>query len=398
MKELYSKYLSALRAFLHGTAPQKLNPEETGEFLNLAQINSTSGIVCHSYMTHPDLADPQALPLMRKQCLHEISVYSRRAELMKLLLDELTQNGIDCILFKGFVVREYYSVPELRTFGDIDFVIRKEDRTKCDQLMKQLEYAPRDTWEPAFSYLKGSEYYEIHTSVMEVDVSDKADYPEYFSHIWEHVQPSTMAENPHILEFTPEFHFLYLLTHIAKHISGSGAGIRMYLDIAFFIKHFGTSLDWQWIAGELNPLHFEAFANMALTAVEQWFGVKSPLPLKPISGQVMEDFLEFTMDGGVYGYAGRDKSIVFLKQQDRNTEDVSRLKTLMFHAFPPAKALENRYTYLQKSHLLLPAAWVHRLIGSRKEWNRFADHTKNILTADEEAVLKLKRIYKEIGL
>ena len=91
---------------------------------------------------------------------------------------------------------------------------------------------------------------------------------------------------------------------------------------------------------------------------------------------------------------GRDESIVFLKQQEK----ASKLKTLMFHAFPPAQSMENRYTYLQKHRWLLPAAWVHRLIISRKEWGRFAENTKNILGADTREALKLRRIYKEIGL
>lgn len=60
--------------------------------------------------------------------------------------------------------------------------------------------------------------------------------------------------------------------------------------------------------------------------------------------------------------------------------------------------LENRYTYVRKHHWLLPAAWFHRFVDKRKKWGRFADHTKDILSADEEKVLKLKRIYKEIGL
>lgn len=52
--------------------------------------------------------------------------------------------------------------------------------------------------------------------------------------------------------FTPEFHFLYMLTHIAKHIHGSGAGLRMYLDLAAFIRHHGTGLDWPWIEAQLR--------------------------------------------------------------------------------------------------------------------------------------------------
>lgn len=398
MKNIYSTYLSALRAFLHGTVPHELSGEAAAELWKLANANATGGIVGYAYMTHPDRVDADILQTMRSCCFSEIHLYARRAEQMKLLTAELSRNGIDCILFKGYVLREYYSVPELRSFSDIDFVIRREDRVKCDTMMKQLGFEPKDTWEPAYSYLKGSEFYEIHTDVMEVNVSDKADYTEYYSHIWDHVRPSPLAGQPHILEFTPEFHFLYLLTHIAKHVSGSGAGIRMYLDIAFFLKHFGAALDWQWVAQELKTLRFERFSNLVLSAVEQWFGVESPLPLNRVSPQTQEDFLEFTMEGGIYGRTGRDRSTVYLKQQNRNEEAVSKGKTLLYHAFPPARVMENRYTYLQKHPWLLPAAWVHRLAGSYSQWGRFADHTRNILTADEEAVRKLKRLYKEIGL
>ena len=398
MKESYVKYLSVLRAFVQGTDPDSVDASDVNELMNLANINSTGGIVCYEYMTHPERICPEVLPLMRRQCLHETSYYARRAEQVKTLLHILDENGIDCILFKGLVVREYYPVPELRSFGDIDFVIRKEDRHRSHALMQQLGYETKDDWEPAYSYLKGTEYYEIHTDVMEIDVSDKADYVSYYSHIWEHIQPSTLVKKPHVLEFKPEFHFLYLLTHIAKHISGSGAGIRMYLDIACFLKHFGGSLDWQWVQGELKTLCFEDFANMALTAVERWFGVESPLALRPVPEQVLSDFLEFTLEGGIYGTVGRDKGTVFLKQQGRNDQNVSKWRTLLFHAFPPAKSMENRYTYLQKHRWLLPVAWAHRIICSRKEWGRFADHTRDILDADSEDVRKLKRIYQQIGL
>ena len=398
MKEIYRKYLSALRSFIHGTEPESLTPEEAKELLDLATIHSTGGIVASVYRAHPQRIDAQLLPGLRRRCLQEISLYAGRAERMKLLLQKLEEAGIDCVLFKGFVVRNYYPVPELRTFGDIDFVIRKEDREKCHQLMLQLGYEPKDTWEPVYSYRKEAEYYEIHTGIMEVDVSDKAEYMAYFSHLWEHTRPSTLVALPHVLELTPEYHFLYLLTHIAKHISGSGAGIRMYLDIAFFVKHFGDTLDWQWIAGELEKLCLADFANVAFQAVENWFDVACPIAPDPTDEEIMADFLEFTMVGGVYGYVGRDKSLIFLKQQNRNEAEVSKVKTLLLHAFPPVRSLENRYTYLQKAPVLLPVAWIQRLADSRSQWGRFADHTKHIVTADTEEVRKLKRIYKELGL
>lgn len=398
MKKEYIDYISILRSFVQGKVPVKLSESNSAEILRIADINSTLGIISYMYMKNSGLIDEKMRLKFRKYCLSELTLYARRAEQMKVLVRQLSQKEITCILFKGFILRSYYSVPELRTFGDIDFVIKKEDRLRCHELMLELGYECKIDWEPVYSYTKGTEYYEIHTEVMEVDVSDKADYITYYSRIWDYVTPSSEISLHNVLEFVPEFHFIYLLTHIAKHINSSGAGIRMYLDIAFFVKKFGESIDWKWVKKELKKLCFEEFANITLLAVEQWFGIKSPIKLESIDVQVMEDFLEFTLEGGVFGKVGRDRSVIFLKQQDRNEESVSKFKTLLYHAFPPASILENRYTYLQKRHWLIPIAWGHRLYDSRNEWKRFSDHTKKIIKADNDEILRLKRMYKKIGL
>ena len=46
--------------------------------------------------------------------------------------------------------------------------------------MLSIGLARKHDWEPVYSYIRGVEYYEVHTDVMEVDVSDKADYKGYF--------------------------------------------------------------------------------------------------------------------------------------------------------------------------------------------------------------------------
>ena len=398
MKEIYTKYLSVLRSFVQGTAPDKLEMQTLEKVMELAKINSTAGILSYAYMSHPELVEPQVRAYLRRQCFSEIALYSQRAEMTKILAAELDQNGIEFILFKGFVVRNYYPVPELRTFGDVDIIIHKEDRAKSDEMMLSLGFDRKEDWEPSYSYRKGTEFYELHSRVIGFDVSDKADFVGYFGNIWDYTQPAQVVDLANARELKPEFHFLYLLTHIAKHISRSGAGVRMYLDLAFFIQHFGASLDWAWVTRELEKLQLADFANVALNAAASWFGIACPFALDAVDAQMMEDFTEFTLSGGVYGYVGRDQGEMFLKQQNRNEEEVSRFKTILRHAFPAAKILVNKYAYLEKYPWLLPIAWIQRLIDKRKEWGRFADSTRQILNADEEKVLKLKRIYKEIGL
>ena len=399
MQDKYKDYMDLLKAFVSGN-PYKIDLTlNWNELLQKAQINNTLGIVGYMIMSDKTLSEPNLKGFGRNACMNEIMTFAHRAGAMEGLIKLLNENHIAHLLFKGFIVRNFYPVPELRTFGDIDFVIRKEDRQKCHELMLANGYTPGYDWEPVYDYKKGAEYYEIHTDVMEIDVSEKYDYREYYSHIWEYVFRPDEVNKPYTYEFKPEFHLLYLMTHIAKHINSSGAGIRMYMDIAFYIQHYGNNVDWNWIQQEVKKLHFEDFFNITFTAIEQWFGIISPIPLNPIDQQVMDDFLEFTLEGGTFGKVGRDRETIHLKNNDKgNDEDVSKIKTLLFHIFPPVSSLENRYEFLQKHHWMLPIAWIRRIIDNRDSWGRYKKEAKGIINADTEEVKKLKRMYKEIGL
>ena len=172
----------------------------------------------------------------------------------------------------------------------------------------------------------------------------------------------------------------------------------MYLDIAFFLKHFGNSLDWDWFRSELEKLNFYDFTNMVFTFVTRVFGVDSPITLRQVDEQTYQDFLDFTMAGGTFGKFGRDSAVIQLKNQDIGEENVSKGKTLLLRIFPSASTIEARYTYLQQNPWLLPVAWVHRLVKNRDIFGKRVQEMQNIVTADNKEVLKLKRIYKEIGL
>lgn len=398
MNELERNFMGTLRAFVQNSTPERPDPAHMERLLELGGIHSTLGILCYVWMSSPGLVEPGLRGQLRLRCMHEIATYTRRVETARRLAEALDKEGIDFLLLKGFVVRGYYPVPELRSFGDVDIIIHKEDRQRSDALMQSLGFRRVEDWEPSYTYVRGGDTIELHSRVIGFDVSDKADFVGYFSNIWQHARPARVVALPHAYELKPEFHFLYLLTHIAKHISRSGAGVRMYLDLAFFIRHFGDSLDWDWVVQELEKLRLTDFANVALAAVERWFGVECPFPLAGVADEVLEDFTEFTLSGGVYGYVGRDHGEMFLKQQNRNEADVSRFRTLLYHAFPPVRILVNKYAWLEKYPWLLPVAWIRRLIDRRGEWGRFASNTRQILSADEKKVLKLKRIYKEIGL
>ena len=379
--------LHLLGAFVRGEAPEGAEGMELEKLRYLAHIHSVEGIF--SYMAMKYGLFPVERGAFRAQCMAVIGGYAKRAALAQILFGEFSRRGIDHVLMKGYVLKDYYPVPELRTFGDIDVVIRPEDREKCHVLMQELGYQVKADWEPVYSYTKPLEYYEFHTELLETDISDHLDCREYFRDLWDH----TVSTGERSFEFTPEFHFLYLLAHLAKHVRGSGAGARMYLDLAAFILHFGDQADWAWIAGELEKTGLGTFANTALSFVERYFGVKSPLKLKPVGTDTLEALADLTAEGGVFGRFALSGGTVTLR-----SEETGRVAAIGRRLFPAAKTIESRYTYLQKRPWLLPVAWVHRVVRTWSKLGGHAAEAKDILSADEAEVRRQRRMLREIGL
>lgn len=393
MEKEYSYLLHLLGAFLREEAPEVSDAVDWQKLLQLARIHGVPGILGYMGRTYPICSDPQMKAQLRSLCMHSVAVFARRNVQANAVTAELEKTGIDHILMKGYVLRDYYPVPELRSFNDIDIVIHRSDRKRCDERMLELGFQRHTDWEPVYSYFRDNELYEIHTEIMEIDVSKTGEQQAYFRKYWEYARPV----REHSYRFTPEFHFLYLLTHIAKHVHGSGAGIRMYLDAAAFIRHYGDSIDWEWIRQELKKLKLSRFADVVFTGVEDWFGICCPFPFDRVTRDVIEPFLIFTMEAGVFGHYQRDTAVTALKHEDSGDES-SRFRQVLRKTFPKAETIRSRYTYLQDKPWLLPAAWVHRLIKNKDKLKLRTRQMQQILEADSEEVRKMRDLMREIGL
>lgn len=393
MEQEYGTLLKILGAYLTQRTPKIPDSTNWEMLVTLADVHTVTGIVGHMARRYALCPDENIEKALRNIAMTTTLRFARREERRRELTAAMNRAGIPHVLIKGAVVREYYPVPELRTFGDVDMVIRPEDREKCHTLMQQLGFSPKADWEPVYSYSRPPELYEVHTDLMEVDIGTKEDSRCYFSQMWAYTRPREDGA----LELTPEFHFLYLMAHIAKHIRGAGAGVRMYLDLAACILRLGETMDWGWIRKGLEKLGLSKFASVALTAVEQWFAVPCPMEKEPVPDGTMEDFLNFTMEAGVYGKYRRDNSLSTLKREE-NSASGARWRVAGNQIFPPVAQLQRRYTYLNTKPWLLPVAWVHRILRNRNSILRRGVETGKILSADEAEVARLRRIYREIGL
>ena len=208
MVDSQNKFLELLGSFINEKDPQLNNDIDWKEINRLAKIHNVSGII--GYMSgklpQEQKPGPQLQKTMSDILYNTIAVFTNRAYAMQQLIQVYEKHDILCLLMKGFLVRECYPVPELRTYGDIDFLIKQQDRERSHQLMIELGYEFTGSGTNAvWSYKKGIEYYEIHTHILNDIGHLSRDYISYLGDVWKYAVPYTGLS---IFRLNPEFEFI----------------------------------------------------------------------------------------------------------------------------------------------------------------------------------------------
>ena len=171
----------------------------------------------------------------------------------------------------------------------------------------------------------------------------------------------------------------------------------MYLDIAFYLRANRESIDWAHFQKETQKLKIDRFVNTVFTAIEMWFGTDSPIPLEDIDAGFMDEFLTFTLNGGVFGFESKASKLSQVRKNSRG-QSVKRADTLRKRAFPSADTIKSRYTYLDSKPWLLPVAWVHRFFKKNNTTAGYLNESKEILRTNKNDVVELNKFYRKIGI
>jgi hypothetical protein len=337
-----------------------------------------------------DIIKDETIKKKLVDCYYQtIAVNFNKANMFENISQKLSENKISHMPVKGWYVRTLYPVPELRTFGDIDILINKQDRQKTDKIFTENSYTIKDNWEPTYSYDKGALRCEVHTELMDSDLGKGEQVISYFSDALE------TAEKDVGERFSPQkdLHLIYLFCHLAKHLYKGGAGIRMYMDIALFLKANDGELDFNKIYEDIKVLKLDRFYKIVLCACSKWFQIDLPFEINDIEPSSLEALKEYTFGADLFGKM-RDKSIISL----RNDESGSKGSVLKDTLFPSSKKIEERYKFIKGREYLLPLAWVARFFVNLKEIPKKLKYIKKVSNTDMDSVNEYNEFISEIGL
>lgn len=383
-----TQLMALLRAFVRGTEPQSAQPWDAAALWQQAAQQNLLPVL--AYANKRWQLFPDGTRRLEGLLYGAVVGAVQRCAAFEELSRALSRRGIPHMPVKGYYLRQLYPAPEVRTFGDIDVLIRPCDRQQVHQLLLDQGFDVLHDWEPTYSYRRGAEHYEFHTNLMDGDLDGRADLRAYFAAAWDHAQPDEGQR----FRPAPDFHLLYTVCHLAKHLYGGGAGLRMYLDVTFFVARYDGELDWSAIRGELERLGLDRFFCTVMNACRGWFGMETRCPLPEPDGPALDELLDYTLDSDLFGHS-RDHAVVQLRNQG---EEKDRKRVLLRMAFPPAGEIESRYTFLQGRHWLLPAAWAARLAANFRRLPGQLRHLRRVAQTDTGAVDSYDALMTRLGL
>ena len=317
--------------------------------------------------------------------------FANRKALYKEVITVLNQENISFISVKGFSIADYYPVPSLRTMGDCDLIVHRQDMPATMSIMRGLGFSGIDNkkahdWE----CVRNDFLFELHDSLVESADHINALQEQFFNQYDFFVNDGQLNWN---------FHFLYLLMHLRKHFMNSGVGIRQFMDIAVLLA-YGPGFDWRWIKEKLEELELSKFAKVCFSLIETWFGVKSPFDCFDLDPSFSDTVTEKLLSNGVFGDNNKENQGNYERNvlnRRKGSLWLNRLLMLLRFAFPSYSYMRSYpgCGYVDGRVYLLPVSWIHRFILYLKQKNRTTVSGKIKAALSPEAKLNDQREFLE---
>lgn len=294
-----------------------------------------------------------------------------------------SSSQIKYIVFKGAVLRDDYPVPESRAMGDIDILIKAEDRDKVKHLLVSNGFECVKENGPVYNYTKNGVLFEIHTKLISCYDTEP------FCNAFDYARFDGCEG-----KFNDNFHFAYLIAHTAHHFKFYGAGIKLILDLAVVQKTKFIIL--QTVFDYLKAVDLEQFGRALMTVCYDFFKVGLDFFVDT------KDVKEYLCNCGAFGNENENKGVTVARRELEEGKKVSPFMTKLRLLFPPYRKLKeiDYIKFIDGRPWLILYAWIYRIIYNLKYRKEFT--LKAVSSLDDENTQNLAQrqlnMFKEIGL
>lgn len=272
-----------------------------------------------------------------------------RFEMLDEICRTFEKNGIDYMPLKGATIKDLYPSRDLRLIGDADILIKDEQSEDIEKIMTALGYEYEKTSDYEWKWQKDGFEVELHKKLVP---SHTKDLSAYLGNGWGRAKPR--VEGGHEYALGCEDELIYLFSHFTKHYRHSGIGIKHLVDIYVFLGAH-PELDADYVYSELDRLGIGKFYRNVIRTLEVWFDGAE-------GDEVTEFITNKIFSGDAYGteeHLAKYSAAVLAKDTNAKKAKNKKLISVIFLNYGEMCKM---YPWLKKCPILLPFAWIGRLI------------------------------------
>lgn len=316
------------------------------------------------------------------------------------LLDDMEKDGIDCLPMKGWIMRNYYPDPLMRSMGDLDVLIRDMDSQKMQKWMEARGYDLENNTHPVHDEYKKSPYVliELHRKLIDANYTRNLQ-TEWIDQLTEQIwdERNLVKGTKHIYQLKAEDFYIYHLLHFYKHFMYAGSGIRPLADIYIFLQKNG--LNRTYLQQQLKVLRLSTFAER----MEQLaFACFSGQILSETNMEEVQQVVRYLTDAGTYGDKDTFKLAAVVSQGTGSfTRDL--LAARVKKCFPSRQIMQQSYPKLYRYPWMLPFYWVMRAarILFLERYKLYAEKEKTnelMKSTDVQTYNEIENVFRIVGI
>ena len=329
--------------------------------------------------------------------------FAEHSELHELM----TANDISYVVMKGFASAMYYSEPSLRSTGDVDFLVEKENVSDAGKLLESIgftvDHGEEDDDIHIAYHRDPMSIWELHRSVNGIPNGEVGENIQ--AEMDRAIATAELVNQDDVICRVPDkfHHGLIMLLHTAAHLTSEGVGLRHLCDWVVFASSLSDSDFRDSFEKKLKSFGLWRFAQVLTLLGTNYLGAPKRVwaldvnESRIVNDDTLSGLMNDILSGGNFGTKdlNRYREIKYITDRGEHTVSSSGIIRQGFRTMN--EKVRTDYKTIGKHKILYPIGYIaegSRYFGLIVSGKRKTSGTKQMLKEAAER----KKIYSSLKL
>lgn len=343
----------------------ELDQSEWNELYSLAAGHHVSQIIYKEASKYGSAVCPDLFTKWRNVTIMQVLKCNAGSLIIGDILKAFENHGIPVMVLKGLHYKYLYTDPDMRVMGDIDLLTRKDTLDQAADIIRSFGYMNVDEDNPKHLVFTHNAYIpiELHFSLF---TEEKRKIAVSFNReIWDSAY-NFEKDGMKFLVPSQENQLIYCCIHMTNHFEKGAFDLRHLSDFNLLARNYCGSIDFDQLSRKADSYGLGKFIEVMLYICHELFELPVPESLVgryARQKEYVDGMIDMILEAGRFNGAGGKMPKNRIVASYIGT-DGSGLFSKLHFLFPPREMLLFSYPYVRKSSLLLPVAWIHRLVNN----------------------------------